>query len=275
MELMQPKDVVVASWMFADGSIDWSSRFVFRNCSRSSAHKNFVWAKDLISVSHKDSVTFVVLEMGLPQAFGIIFGPDMPIHLEVQINVEIGSGAWLGDANFLLGNQVCSTLSCKNLVIQCFRSLNLILGNGDMTNLSSIPPVLLISSSHTMFNNKLLINCTFSFYGIQKLPSRSLLSHGDYSKTKFPQRRLYPEEGSCYKMVRYNFALFATSLHNPVIIIFIRLIYKWLDIIVVLPFSPANHFINHMGMVKDRKRWKIWSVIWLAIYRLGNLVIQE
>ncbi|KAF1896080.1 hypothetical protein Lal_00042342 [Lupinus albus] len=27
MELMQPKDVVVASWMFADGSIDWSCHF--------------------------------------------------------------------------------------------------------------------------------------------------------------------------------------------------------------------------------------------------------
>ncbi|KAF1868412.1 hypothetical protein Lal_00008219 [Lupinus albus] len=26
-ELTQPKDVAVASWMLADGSIDWSSRF--------------------------------------------------------------------------------------------------------------------------------------------------------------------------------------------------------------------------------------------------------
>ncbi|KAF1895933.1 hypothetical protein Lal_00033938 [Lupinus albus] len=43
-----------------------------------------------------------------------------------------------------------------------------------------------------------------------------------------------------------------------------KLVYKWLDIIVALAFTPANHFINHMCMVKDRKRRKIRSVIWLA-----------
>ncbi|KAF1894118.1 hypothetical protein Lal_00004037 [Lupinus albus] len=43
-----------------------------------------------------------------------------------------------------------------------------------------------------------------------------------------------------------------------------QLIYKWLDISVVLPFQPINHFLYHLGMVKLRKNCHIWSTIWLA-----------
>ncbi|KAF1861525.1 hypothetical protein Lal_00025877 [Lupinus albus] len=43
-----------------------------------------------------------------------------------------------------------------------------------------------------------------------------------------------------------------------------QLIYKWLDISVVLPLDPIQHLMCHMGMVKDRKLWKFWSVIWFA-----------
>ncbi|KAF1892130.1 hypothetical protein Lal_00036486 [Lupinus albus] len=41
-------------------------------------------------------------------------------------------------------------------------------------------------------------------------------------------------------------------------------IYKWLGIHVVLPLNPLHHFLNHIGMVSDKKSWKVWSSIWLA-----------
>ncbi|KAF1865987.1 hypothetical protein Lal_00041685 [Lupinus albus] len=43
-----------------------------------------------------------------------------------------------------------------------------------------------------------------------------------------------------------------------------QLIYKLMDISVALPINLFHHSINHMGMVKDRNSWKLWSVIWLA-----------
>ncbi|KAF1859092.1 hypothetical protein Lal_00000918 [Lupinus albus] len=44
-----------------------------------------------------------------------------------------------------------------------------------------------------------------------------------------------------------------------------QLVYNWLDISVTLPSSPFHHFICHMGMVKDKKGWSLWSVLWFAI----------
>ncbi|KAF1864448.1 hypothetical protein Lal_00021871 [Lupinus albus] len=43
-----------------------------------------------------------------------------------------------------------------------------------------------------------------------------------------------------------------------------QLMYKWLNIFVALPPVPINHFLNHCGMVKDRKCRKAWSIIWFA-----------
>ncbi|KAF1859187.1 hypothetical protein Lal_00001018 [Lupinus albus] len=31
-----------------------------------------------------------------------------------------------------------------------------------------------------------------------------------------------------------------------------------------LPSSLIHHFICHMGMVKDKKRWSLWSMFWFA-----------
>ncbi|KAF1881109.1 hypothetical protein Lal_00023142 [Lupinus albus] len=30
-----------------------------------------------------------------------------------------------------------------------------------------------------------------------------------------------------------------------------------------LSLEPINHFLNHLGMVKDRKSRHAWSIIWL------------
>ncbi|KAF1860593.1 hypothetical protein Lal_00021637 [Lupinus albus] len=43
-----------------------------------------------------------------------------------------------------------------------------------------------------------------------------------------------------------------------------QLIYNWLDFCIALPPTPISHFTHHLGMVKNRKHWKAWSVIWLA-----------
>ncbi|KAF1891244.1 hypothetical protein Lal_00001386 [Lupinus albus] len=43
-----------------------------------------------------------------------------------------------------------------------------------------------------------------------------------------------------------------------------QLIYKWLGFSVALPLDPIQHFSNHLGLVKDKKCCKIWSVIWFA-----------
>ncbi|KAF1886758.1 hypothetical protein Lal_00045995 [Lupinus albus] len=43
-----------------------------------------------------------------------------------------------------------------------------------------------------------------------------------------------------------------------------QMIYKWLGISVVLPNTPSHHLSYHLGLVKDRKSWKFWSVIWFA-----------
>ncbi|KAF1883296.1 hypothetical protein Lal_00030404 [Lupinus albus] len=33
---------------------------------------------------------------------------------------------------------------------------------------------------------------------------------------------------------------------------------------IALPLSSISHYSHHLGMVKNRKHWKAWSVIWLA-----------
>ncbi|KAF1881267.1 hypothetical protein Lal_00023303 [Lupinus albus] len=43
-----------------------------------------------------------------------------------------------------------------------------------------------------------------------------------------------------------------------------QLIYNWLNISVVLLLNPCDHFTHHLGLVKNRKCWKTWSVIWIA-----------
>ncbi|KAF1890102.1 hypothetical protein Lal_00025435 [Lupinus albus] len=43
-----------------------------------------------------------------------------------------------------------------------------------------------------------------------------------------------------------------------------QLMYKWLNISVALPLVLINHFLNHCGMVKDRKCRKAWSIICFA-----------
>ncbi|KAF1888790.1 hypothetical protein Lal_00036832 [Lupinus albus] len=43
-----------------------------------------------------------------------------------------------------------------------------------------------------------------------------------------------------------------------------QLLYNWLNISVALPLTPINHFTHHLGMMHNRKRWKVWSVVWLA-----------
>ncbi|KAF1898557.1 hypothetical protein Lal_00023559 [Lupinus albus] len=43
-----------------------------------------------------------------------------------------------------------------------------------------------------------------------------------------------------------------------------QVIYKWLNISVVLPLEPINHFLHDSGMVKDSKSRKVWNIIWLA-----------
>ncbi|KAF1894861.1 hypothetical protein Lal_00022355 [Lupinus albus] len=43
-----------------------------------------------------------------------------------------------------------------------------------------------------------------------------------------------------------------------------QLIYKWLNISIVLPLNPSDHFTHHLGLVKNRKCWKTWSVILIA-----------
>ncbi|KAF1894928.1 hypothetical protein Lal_00022422 [Lupinus albus] len=43
-----------------------------------------------------------------------------------------------------------------------------------------------------------------------------------------------------------------------------QLVYKWLDISVALHHNTHIHFLNHMGLIKDKKSCKFWSVVWLA-----------
>ncbi|KAF1868729.1 hypothetical protein Lal_00036167 [Lupinus albus] len=43
-----------------------------------------------------------------------------------------------------------------------------------------------------------------------------------------------------------------------------QLIYNWLGITSALPFSPINHYSSFLGLAKDRKRWKLWSIIWIT-----------
>ncbi|KAF1868903.1 hypothetical protein Lal_00048182 [Lupinus albus] len=43
-----------------------------------------------------------------------------------------------------------------------------------------------------------------------------------------------------------------------------QLVYNWLGISVVLHHNTSTHFLNHMGLVKDKKCYKVWSVVWLA-----------
>ncbi|KAE9590465.1 putative reverse transcriptase zinc-binding domain-containing protein [Lupinus albus] len=41
--------------------------------------------------------------------------------------------------------------------------------------------------------------------------------------------------------------------------------YNWLNISVALHSSPFHNFLYHMGMVKDKKCWPLWNMIWFAI----------
>ncbi|KAF1871323.1 hypothetical protein Lal_00020115 [Lupinus albus] len=43
-----------------------------------------------------------------------------------------------------------------------------------------------------------------------------------------------------------------------------QLVYNWLGISIVLHHNTSTHFLNHMGLVKDKKCYKVWSVVWLA-----------
>ncbi|KAF1869333.1 hypothetical protein Lal_00018426 [Lupinus albus] len=43
-----------------------------------------------------------------------------------------------------------------------------------------------------------------------------------------------------------------------------QLIYNWLGITVALPIIPIHHYLNHQGMMEDKNRWKVWSIILLA-----------
>ncbi|KAE9594954.1 hypothetical protein Lal_00041263 [Lupinus albus] len=41
-------------------------------------------------------------------------------------------------------------------------------------------------------------------------------------------------------------------------------IYRWLNICVALPLSFYTHYSFFLGLVKTRKGWKLWSIIWHA-----------
>ncbi|KAF1863808.1 hypothetical protein Lal_00030918 [Lupinus albus] len=43
-----------------------------------------------------------------------------------------------------------------------------------------------------------------------------------------------------------------------------QLVYKWLDISVALHHNTHILFLNHMGLIKDKKSCKFWSVVWLT-----------
>ena len=40
--------------------------------------------------------------------------------------------------------------------------------------------------------------------------------------------------------------------------------YSWLGFSSVFPKDPVSHFYLHTGMVKGKKRKKVWLVIWLS-----------
>ncbi|KAE9590435.1 putative reverse transcriptase zinc-binding domain-containing protein [Lupinus albus] len=40
-----------------------------------------------------------------------------------------------------------------------------------------------------------------------------------------------------------------------------QLIYNWLNISLPLPLVPIHHFSSFLGLMKNRKCWKLWSVI--------------
>ncbi|KAE9585291.1 hypothetical protein Lalb_Chr25g0287421 [Lupinus albus] len=46
---------------------------------------------------------------------------------------------------------------------------------------------------------------------------------------------------------------------------------------VALPLAPTNHFLNHVGMVKDKRSRQTWSIIWYAtiwaLWRVRNNTI--
>ncbi|KAF1878600.1 hypothetical protein Lal_00047270 [Lupinus albus] len=54
-------------------------------------------------------------------------------------------------------------------------------------------------------------------------------------------------------------------------------IYNWLNITVTLHQNPFHHYLNHLGLVNDKKGWKAWSTIWFAtiwaIWRHRNDII--
>ncbi|KAF1859194.1 hypothetical protein Lal_00009778 [Lupinus albus] len=41
-------------------------------------------------------------------------------------------------------------------------------------------------------------------------------------------------------------------------------LFTWVNISVVLPLDLIQHLKYHMRMVKDRKHWKFWSIIWFT-----------
>ncbi|KAF1897797.1 hypothetical protein Lal_00032557, partial [Lupinus albus] len=71
----------------------------------------------------------------------------------------------------------------------------------------------------------------------------------------------------CNDVSEYAFHLFSTY----------KSIYNWLNITVTLPQNFLHHYLNHLGLVNDKKGWKAWSFIWFAtiwaIWRHRNDII--
>ncbi|KAF1882457.1 hypothetical protein Lal_00039105 [Lupinus albus] len=44
-----------------------------------------------------------------------------------------------------------------------------------------------------------------------------------------------------------------------------QLMYNWLNVSLAIPLTPIHHFTSFLGLIKNRKSWKLWSIIWFAI----------
>ncbi|KAF1873801.1 hypothetical protein Lal_00029507 [Lupinus albus] len=104
------------------------------------------------------------------------------------------------------------------------KSTNQILGNGDIINPNSTQSDPLTEFLLLNIINQLLSTNTHISFGNQNLHRKSLLLLGDSSKTESQLRMLFLGGGFLQPMEVEYYALFAMSIHNPLIIFSLHVI---------------------------------------------------
>ncbi|KAF1893310.1 hypothetical protein Lal_00001766 [Lupinus albus] len=224
-------------------------------------------------------VWLVVWEMDLLLAFGMTTGPGMKFSqlasvdfltftfipttsLVILVNgwMVNGSGTWLGDVVSLLGKLSCMVNKSDSWEWRRDKSKQYSVKSAykllaHHVQQQSLP------SQHLLFlwrSKAPLKVTTFAWRLLQdKIPSKEALSRRGVSfpmgdGLSCPFCNDHPESSA---------HIFSSCFFTYTVW---QLFYNWLNISVALHKSPIHNFIYHMGMVKDKKRWSLWSVLWLA-----------